>query len=429
MIRRTIVLVTTVGLLGAAALLTPPSSEPPPEPTVAPPAPEPLAYATCPWSFTDGLVDSSIVLTASADRTVKLTSPVESAEREVAIVGPGAAAVSQSTIGPGVSPFVAEFSAVPAAAGVVTYSDLQAAGITCPNASTKLWMLAGGSTVGQQPLDLVLFNPFPEDANVELRLVSENGAEPLTELEDVTVAARSVRVIDLEALLPSRLHLAVAVDDPAGLVTPAFRSGSPDADWALVAGSSQADRWEFPIGGIARHDAQLILVNDGPIPVTASIDFFTPAESRLAAAEVTLEPRRLAVVEIDDETSGVAVDADGPLGAAVVGEAFGARYAVSGVDRSAVLWHLAPGAPVDQPVMVRLLNTSAAAVTVSVTPVGPAGTATDPDKVSVPPGTIRDVELIGASAVLLESGDPFTAGWYWSVNATTAASHGVAVSE
>lgn len=429
MIRRSVVLLSVVGLAVTAALLVPPSPESPPDPTTIPPTPDPLAFARCPWSFTDGLVDSSIVLAAAEDRTVILTSPLEASQREVAIVGPGAAVVSQSSIGPGVSPFVAEFSSIPAAVGVVTRSDQQAAGITCPNVSTKVWLLGGGTTVGQSPLDLVLFNPFPEDATVELRFVSENGAEPLTELEDVAVPAGTVRVIDIEALLPSRLHLAVAVDDPAGLVTPAFRTGGDAEDWSLVAGTSQSDRWEFPIGGVLRHDAQLVLVNDGPIAVTASIDFFTQNESRLAAAEVVLEPRRLVVVEIDDEVSGLAIDADGPLGATVIGESFGARYAVGGLDRASSSWYLTPGAPGDQPVVIRLMNTSAAALSVSVSAVGPTGIAGDPEKISVPAGTIREAEVVGAVAVLLEAGGPFTAGWYWRGEATTAASHGIAVTE
>ncbi len=427
MIRRTILMVAILALAVSGALLTAPAPESPPDSTTLPPTPDPLAFARCPWSFTDGVVDSSIVLAAADDRSVVLTAPLEATQREVAIVGPGATVVMQSAIGPGVSPVVAEFSSVPAAVGVVARSEQQAAGITCPNVSTKVWLLAGGSTVEQTPLDLALFNPFPEDAGVELRFVSENGAEPLTELENVSVPAGSVRVIDLEALLPSRLHLAVAVDDPAGLVTPAFRNGKDSADWSLVSGSSQSDRWEFPIGGVARHDAQLVLVNDGPIAVTASIDFFTRGESQLAAEELVLEPRRLAVVDIEDEVSGVAVDADGPLGAVVVGESFGARYAVEGLDRAASRWYLTPGAPDGQAVAVRLMNTSAAPLSVSVTTVGTAGVAADPDKVSVPPGTIREVELTGAVAVLLEAGGPFSAGWYWSGDATTAASPGIAV--
>lgn len=427
MIRRTVLLLGVLGLAVAGALLAPPTPESPPDPTTLPPTPDPLAFARCPWSFADGLVDSSIVLAAGGDRAVVLTSPLEAVQRDVAIVGPGAAVVMQSSIGPGVSPLVAEFSSVPAAAGVVARSSQQAAGIACPNVSTKLWLLGGATTVEQSPLDLVLFNPFPEDASVELRFVSENGAEPLTELEDVSVPAGSVRVIDIEALLPSRLHLAVAVDDPAGLVTPAFRNGGDTTDWSLLSGTSQSDRWEFPIGGVARHDAQLVLVNDGPIAVTASIDFYTPDESRLAAVEVVLEPRRLAVVDIDDDVSGVAVDADGPLGAAVVGEAFGARYAVEGLDRAASSWYLTPGATEDQAVVVRLMNTSAAPLSISVTPVGASGVAGDPDKVSVPAGTIREAEVVGAVAVLLEAGGPFSAGWYWSSEATTAASPGIAV--
>ncbi len=401
----------------------------PPTPTTLPPAPDPLAFATCPWSFTDGRVDTAIVLMSSADRDVTLTAPVSGNTREVSLIGPGSVVVPQSSLGAGISPLVAEFSAVPASVGVVSSADGVAAGLTCRNTATKLWLLAGGSTVQQRALDLVLFNPFPEDANVELRLVSENGAEPLTELEDVTVPARSARTVDLEALLPSRLHLAVAVDDPAGLVTPAWRNGGDDEDWSLVAGSSQSDRWEFPIGGIARHDAVLVLVNDGPIPVTATVDVFTTGDSSLAFAEVTLEPRRLAVVELDDEVSGVSIDADGPLGAAVSGESFGARYAVAGLDRSARIWHLATGAGPDQAVTVRILNTSAAALTVSVTTVAETGIATDPDKISVAAGSLEEIELVGASAVILESGDPFTAGWYWRSEATTAASHGVAVTE
>ena len=205
--------------------------------------------------------------------------------------------------------------------------------------------------------------------------------------------------------------------------------GGETTDWYLVSGTSQSDRWEFPVGGVARHDAQLILVNDGPIAVTASIDFFTQTESQLAAVEVVLEPRRLAVVDIDDEVSGLALDADGPLGATVVGESFGAHYAVGGLDRASSSWYLTPGAGEDQAVVVRLMNTSAAPLSISVSPVGAAGIASDPEKISVPPGTIRETEVVGAIAVLLESGGPFTAGWYWSANATTAASHGIAVTE
>ncbi len=268
-------------LLGAAAWLVPA-----PEPavvdtstttTTAGPAVA-SNFSNCAWAVADDTRDTLISIVTLSDVDVQLTFPVAGEVRETypeSLPGPGASAIPLSNVlSLGLSPSVVEFTSAPAAAGVVAMGEGLLAADLCPSSASKVWVLPGGTTVQDRPLDLQLFNPFPEDALVTVEAISEEGFEPAPELERVSVPGRSWRTLALGEVLPFRQRLSLTVQTEQGRIIPAMvqSSGTDRAVWTDV---GRSEVWEFPLVSVGQLQPFLAVANSGTLEVTYSLDVFT----------------------------------------------------------------------------------------------------------------------------------------------------------
>lgn len=86
----------------------------------------------------------------------------------------------------------------------------------CVPEPSPVWYLPGISTAGGSRAHLVVANPFDTDAAFGVTLLAADGAETPVRLQNVSVAARSVRTIDLNVHAPERPDLGAIVEVRAG---------------------------------------------------------------------------------------------------------------------------------------------------------------------------------------------------------------------
>jgi len=439
--RRALV-VLLIGALGVAAWLAPapePATVAPPTTTTTTAAPAVASnFSNCAWAVADDTTDTLLGFVSLADVDAQLTFPVAGEIRETypeSLPGPGAGAVPLSSILTlGVAPAVAEFTESPAAAGTVTRGEGQLAGDLCPSSASKVWVLTGGSTVEDRPLDLQLFNPFPEDALVTVEASSEEGFEPVRELERISVPGRSWRTLQLADLLPFRLRLSLTVQTEQGRVIPAMIQtvGTDQAVWTDV---GQSEVWEFPVTAVGSLQPFLGVANAGGLEVNYTVDIFTadgPLEGVVEGLLAAGGHDRIPLSGYAEGAYGVRLRATGPLTGVVVAEGDGGVAATSGAPLTARRWML-PGAGADNTALSTLwfLNTGADSITVTYQLLDATGIVDQPGKITVPGGTYRSVAIneVGVAGVIAESTGLFSAAWSAEIEGAAVFSSGVPIGE
>lgn len=160
-----------------------------------------------------------------------------------------------------------------AAASIVTSSDevLTAAMCTPPVATETA--VAGLSTASGESLDLVLANPYANDAIVEIRTISEAGVDSASELESIVVPARSVVSIDLAQILPLRTRLSVRIIPERGVVH-AVGVQSSTNERMVVEALHPGTEWLLPIPNTGIPPIVTVLPTSG-VDTDFTIDAYT----------------------------------------------------------------------------------------------------------------------------------------------------------
>jgi hypothetical protein len=180
----------------------------------------------------------------------------------------------------------------------------------CASAASERWYLAEGSTAreGANPEDrllLALYNPFPEDAIVDLSFTHEAGRSVPSDFTGLVVKGGALRVVNVGDHVRRRAHIAMTAVARSGRIVIdrlQFRNGTNKGMSLALAATGPGTTWYFPEG----------LVADG---VTESFHLYNPtAEEASVSIELALEegaaepfdltvpPRgRLTVVAGDEE--------------------------------------------------------------------------------------------------------------------------------
>lgn len=440
MIRRALVALL-IGATAAAAWLAP-APEPPatsvPVTTTVPGPVTARGLSTCAWALADDTHETLFSIVTLVRVDVVLSFPVGGEIRETypqSLPGPSASAVQLSNLlSLGVNPAVVEFSAAPAAAGVVVVGEGSLAADVCPPSSSKVWVLPGGSTLAGRLLELQLFNPYPEDALVTVGLVSEAGFEPVAELERESVPGRAWRTIPLHEVLPFRESLSAILEAEEGLVIPAMIEtvGTDQAAWTDV---GRSEVWEFPLLSVGGLAPSLALANDGAFDVAYVLEFFGdrgPLEETLEGTVPAGGQVRVPLTGSAGDPVAVRLRADGPLAAVAVGEAEDRIAATTGAPLTSTRW-LLPGVGADSTASYSLwlLNTGVDQITVTYQlldsdgPVEPAG------KLALRAGTVEQLILdqVGFSGVIAEANGPFSLAWSAESPDAVAFSSGIPIGD
>ena len=264
----------------------------------------------------------------------------------------------------------------------------------CASSTSDHWYVADGSTALGNTMMLHLFNPFPDDAIVDMDFATEQGRTAPGDFQGVVVPARSVVAVNVGDHVRRRDHVAATIKARRGRIVVGreqLRTSPLNGLLVALAASQPGTTWDFPAG----------VVSD---KVGERLNFYNPS-GRDATVEVTLtldqgaaEPLEVKVPTGDRITLDLGGESRVPKG---VGHALTVRSTVPivaertldfslgsgrtglggalGATMTARRWLLPQGAVTDtRDDYVTVHNTGRTAVRVSLT-VTAAGVPTPPD--------------------------------------------------
>ena len=181
------------------------------------------------------------------------------------------------------------------------------AGAACASAASDHWYLANGTTARDAVESLVLFNPFPDDAIVDISFATEQGrAEPVA-LQGLLVPAGTTRAAVLTQVGPLRREVtATEVAARSGRLVvdrvQAFNgsAGRTGIDLTLAA-PALAEVWTFPVGVQTEERAERWHVfNPGDREAIVSLEVVMDEGEGLEPAELSVLPHSQVVFPGDD---------------------------------------------------------------------------------------------------------------------------------
>jgi hypothetical protein len=187
--------------------------------------------------------------------------------------------------------------------------------VPCATRSSDLWFFPAQTTVRDTSAQLTLFNPFPEDASVDISAAVDDGVREPPEWQGLVVPAGTARVVDLGVAAVRREQFSVTVQARNGqvvaesaqtLATPASGDIPATSGLRLQLGVPEARAdWTFAEGftGTGANE-RLVLFNPGDRPATVLVQV-TPyggAELPPEPFELEVPARRYAQLDLSAET-------------------------------------------------------------------------------------------------------------------------------
>ena len=174
----------------------------------------------------------------------------------------------------------------------------------CTDDGSTEWVLASGSTTPGSRLQLVVFNPFPDFATVDIDFVTSVGARSPEGLIGLPIPARSSRVIEVGDFVASSENITTFVRVRSGRVVAESiqsfdGSGAPEGLSVFTGAPAPADVWTFAGVTPAVGPASLIIANPSESRIRANAEIFPAARERFVEPfEVVLQPGQIEVIPL-----------------------------------------------------------------------------------------------------------------------------------
>lgn len=193
----------------------------------------------------------------------------------------------------------------------------------CSSTAATTWFVPSGSTVRGAEEYLYLYNPFPDDASVDVDFDTEDGTRSPTPWTRYTVPGRSLRVLQVSDEVDDRAEVAARVTARSGrLVVDRLQTYDGDGDPVEVEGQDEpadapqgvvatagiptaADRWVFP-GSRLAPDSRVQVALYNPSAEVAEVDVVISYQDPASVPEseplqVDVPARRHRVVDLTEE--------------------------------------------------------------------------------------------------------------------------------
>lgn len=185
----------------------------------------------------------------------------------------------------------------------------------CATDASDDWYFPNGDSSVATDYRLVVANPFPDEAVVQIDFLTSDGEETSAQLSEVAVASGEVEVVSIsDASIPQDL-LSVRLDSARGRVI-AWKAlwtkpeGQPPGLEFTLGASAPATEWYFPAGEVSDRAQQTITVmnpneEESSVSVALSTDEEPVQSSKLI--EVAIAPqssRRLVIPDRLDARTG-----------------------------------------------------------------------------------------------------------------------------
>ncbi len=342
MVSRLLGIVAVASLVVASLLVPAPGTS---EPGGELPVPRPAEVAVCPITV-DRSSGGSVILSSAVPgtaRSVVYAAGRRISEGDVVIDPTGGVRVGfDQLVVSGLAGLLMELPDGDVATGItVTGLGLAAANCTAPSSATT--MAAGVSTRSGERVGLMLVNPYAVDAVVSVSSSSEAGVDSAGELETVIVPAGSVVTRDLDALLPLRNRLSVAITSNSGQVH-GFLLQQGGTDRALVEAVTPQASWLVPLAPAVEGVGEVIVVAssasvDLPVRIDGLVDgrWVDGVWSTTIAARSQVE---FSLADLDPRPAALRIGADGLIVPSLVIESETVRAASPAVPFASTDWYI-----------------------------------------------------------------------------------------
>ena len=308
----------------------------------------------------------------------------------------------------------------------------------CTVDPSSSWIFPDGSTRADASLIIVLFNPFPGDAVVDLSFADEDGRRITKKFEGRVVPARSIVAFDIGDVIQRKALVSVAAKVRDGVVIAGrvqTYGGGDSGRLGLIAGPgipASATAWRFAIGrkgagpdGINPVSDRIVVHNPGDNDAEVAVTVLSAADAAAPTNEtsgtvpappeplrLTVAPHETGVIDLGQAPSvpvgvfNLSVNSTEPIAVERVIDYAGtptpATTVVGGSRLAAPVWYFPAGLPSGTRGLLAILNSTAAPMNVVVKAIGAAGPTpvAGYEKVAVPAGGV----------VVLPLGDKAVAG-------------------
>ena len=179
----------------------------------------------------------------------------------------------------------------------------------CARRAATDWYFAGGTTVRGTQQFLALFDPFGDDAIVDVSFVTDTGVLEPAQVQGLVVARRSRLSVPVHDLVPRQGLVAVHVHARTGRIVAersmAFDGTEPEdaptrTGIALTLGAnSPARSWSLPFGTTDDGGTALVAVaNFGAVASNVEIEVVLPGEQTLSPESVPVPARGVIAVDV-----------------------------------------------------------------------------------------------------------------------------------
>lgn len=231
----------------------------------------------------------------------------------------------------------------------------------CAREPSRDWYFAAGTTVQGAEDWLTLFNPFGEDAIVDISFLTASGFDAPGAVQAIPVPRRSRVSLGISSLVRREERVATAVHARSGRIVAErlLRFDGTDARVGLAVSlgvTGSAARWRVPFGDTTTGSAESVSVANFELtPTKVNVGVILDGASALEPESIEIPGRSVERVDLSDRVpagAGYSVDVRVTSGSPVVVEAFGtwaAPATVTGVatatasSTSAKRWAFAQG--------------------------------------------------------------------------------------
>lgn len=344
-------------------------------PSVAPPTPEILAapveeradHLVCP--LTDFIrSNTQLALLASRGGEVDLWDVSNGAWNSFGEADLGDTGGWSGQAPSGLGALVAESSSRWSGAGLSNIASQAISAWMCGESSDSL-MALGGSTLAEDRLDLILYNPYIWDAYSRIEVISELGEDTPPGLQEIFVPAGKAVKVDVKQSLPLRRFLGAHVESSPGRLAVLLQQAG-NGETAMTEGIVPQTDWWLPIADLGQAETYLLMASPAGSSFSYRLDLLTQAGPIPGFMEEEFLPGQLISIplsDLPDDVTGIRVSGSVGLVAALRLEGEGLLAIGPGAQGTSNRWFLpSAGDEASGDNMAWLLNPSSIPVSVSI---------------------------------------------------------------
>jgi len=190
-------------------------------------------------------------------------------------------------------------------------SDSDIATEPCARRASRDWYFSSGTTVRGSEQTLVLFNPFGDDAIVDVAILTDAGVQEPDQLQGLGVERRSRVSLPIHELVPRQELVAIEVHARIGRVVAersmSFDGTTPEngparSGLALSLGAMSPRRtWEVPAGTTADGGTtHLVVANFGSVSSHVEVDVLIGDDQTLTPLSTTVPARGVVALDVGE---------------------------------------------------------------------------------------------------------------------------------